>query len=143
MSTEQGAFTGRRGTLRFTFRSSKPRPPVMRDVMQEGRIVSINRYIIPLSWGWGAAALVSGVLVALLSGWTLLHTYTPVFCLTVMVFAGSILTVPALVALGAWEWRSGRVSLRVFLLHFVVPQAFVVAGVLIAYVAESVRSHAA
>lgn len=105
--------------------------------------MNINRYVIPFSWGWGGAAIVSGVLVALLSGWTLLHNYIPIFCLTLAVFAGSILAIPALLALGAWEWRSGRMSLRVFLLHFVLPQMLVVVGFLIAYIAENARNHTA
>jgi hypothetical protein len=111
--------------------------------MQHIGTVNNNRYVIPFTWGWGGAAIVSGLLVAFLSGWTLLHSYTLIFCLVFAVFTGSIFTIPALLALGAWEWRSGRMSLRVFLLHFVMPQLLVILGFLIAYVAESARNHTA
>ena len=87
--------------------------------------------------------MVSGVLVALLSGWTLLHNYTPLFVLTTGVFAGSLLIVPALIVVGIWEWRTGKASARVFFLHFLLPQLLVGVGFLIGYVTESIRTHTA
>ena len=105
--------------------------------------MSYNRYIIPFSWAWSSAALVSGVLGALLSGWTLLHSYTPLFVLTIGVFGGSLLIAPSLIAVGIWEWRTGKASARVFLLHFLLPQLLVVVGFLIGYVTESIRTHTA
>lgn len=87
--------------------------------------------------------MVSGILVALLSGWTLLHSYTPLFVLTIGVFGGSLLITPSLITLGIWEWRTGKVSARVFLLHFLLPQLLVVVGFLIGYVAENIRTQAA
>ena len=105
--------------------------------------MTINRYLIPFSWGWSALAIASGLLVAFISGWTLLHTYPPLFCITIGIFGGSLLVVPGLLSVGIWEWRLGRASRREFLLHFLTPQLFVIVGFLIAYVTESIRTHAA
>jgi hypothetical protein len=98
----------------------------------------LRYYAIPLSWVWASLAIASGLLGAIIGGWTLLHSYTPLFYLGIGVFCGSALLVPLLVVVGAWAWLSGRASLRVFLLHFLAPQLLAVAGFLVAYVAESI-----
>lgn len=105
--------------------------------------MTINRYLIAFSWAWSALAIASGSLVSFISGWTLLHNYPPLFWLTLGIFCGSLLVVPALLSVAFWEWRSGRASRREFLFHFLTPQLFVIAVFLIAYLTESIRTHAA
>ncbi len=102
-----------------------------------------NQYIVACSWGWGSLALVAGLLLAFISGWTLLHSYTPLFCLCIAGFGGSLLIIPTIIGFGAWQWRKQRIAPRAFLLHFVVPQALAVTGLTIGYVIETVRSHSA
>lgn len=103
----------------------------------------LRYYAIPFSWTWASLVVTSGLLGAIIGGWTLLHSYTPLFCFAIGVFWGSVLVVPFLVAVGAWSWLTGRASLRVFLLHFLTPQFLAVAGFLVAYVAESIQTHGA
>jgi hypothetical protein len=103
----------------------------------------LRYYAIPFSWIWASLVVTSGLLGAVIGGWTLLHCYTPLFYFAIGVFCASVLLVPVLLIVGAWSWLSGRASLRVFLFHFLAPQFLAVAGFLIAYVAERLQSQGA
>jgi len=102
-----------------------------------------NQYIAACSWGWGSLAVLAGLLLASISGWTLLHSYTPLFCICVAAFGGSLLVIPTIIGFGAWQWRKHRIAPRVFLLHFVVPQVLAITGLIIGYVIEAIRAHPA
>jgi hypothetical protein len=105
--------------------------------------MSRNQYIIACSWGWGSLGVLAGLLLAFISGWTLLHSYTPLFCFCVAAFGGSFLVIPAIIGFGVWQWRKQRIDPRVFLLHFAVPQALAITGLIIGYVVETIRAHPA
>lgn len=100
-----------------------------------------RRWIVSLNWAWGGVSAASGLLVTVVSGWTLLHAYTPLFFMVLGIFGLSLLIVPSSLMKGLWEWRKGRIDRRAFTVEFLLPQLLVGAGFCIAYIAEELRYH--